>query len=378
MKRLALFPIFLCAALGLWGFISGTNTFQQESLAAEPSASGPPAAPDEFACLTGSFFQNSLHFTTQGMRYWYDAEDGFGKITGMPYEQTGCASCHVKNCDSCHADKAESGPMMFTVAKARDMNTCLPCHSREKASMGIDEKAGTPDVHFAAGNQCADCHTAREVHGSGVLPNSMRDVGYMETSCTGCHAEGGKGPTYDMTTASHTIHGDKLDCAACHVTNTMACYNCHFTKFMETGVKEGNFVPNKEWMLLINYNGKVTSGTVMTLVDKNKTFATFGPYFTHSIMKTGRKCADCHANEAVTTMQDGKKVPLVKFQDGKLVFWKGMIPVVNDKIELLFLDKDADGNWIPLEGAEPPLIQYSCYGTPLTDEQLTMLAMPMG
>ena len=32
------------------------------------------------------FFEKSLHFTGQGMRYWYEAEDGFMKITEVPYD----------------------------------------------------------------------------------------------------------------------------------------------------------------------------------------------------------------------------------------------------------------------------------------------------
>ena len=158
----------------------------------------------------------------------------------------------------------------------------------------------------------------------------------------------------------------------------MACYNCHFSKFMETGEKKGNFLPNKSWMMLINYDGKVTSATVMTLVFKNKTFATYGPYYTHSIMGKGHACADCHNNEAVQMMKAGNKVPVATFENGAVNFWDGIIPVKASLIENLFLDKDAQGNWIPMENAEDPLIQFSCYGTELTDEQMTKLQMSMG
>jgi len=47
-------------------------------------------------------------------------------------------------------------------------------------------------------------------------------------------------------------------------------------------------------------------------------------------------------------------------------------------LQNLFLDKDANGNWIPMEGPEDPLTQFYCYGTPLTEEQLAKLAIPMG
>jgi hypothetical protein len=244
--------------------------------------------------------------------------------------------------------------------------------------MGIDEKAGKPDVHFAAGYICSSCHTGIEIHGTGELPNSMRDIGYMQVGCEDCHEKGGEGPTYIANAAQHAVHKGKLDCSACHVSNTMACYNCHFSKFMETGEKAGNFIPNKSWMTLINYDGKVVSGTIMTLVHNNKTFVTYGPYYTHSIMKKGHECSACHANEAVMMMKEGNKVPVAKYENGQVTFWNGIIPTVAELIDLLFLDKDAEGNWIPLENPEDPLIQFSVYGEPLTDEQMTKLEIPMG
>ncbi len=376
MKRLTFAAILLCAMFALWILACGTPPADNGAAAADekPVATGV----DEYACMADSFFQNSLHFTTQGMRTWYDAEDGFGKITEIKYDDTGCKTCHVKNCDVCHGVQGESG-MEFTLAKSADMQTCLPCHSREQAGMSIDEAAGKPDVHFAAGFECVSCHTSQEVHGNGTLPNSMRDIGYLMAACKNCHeGQDPDAPVYLATTKSHTVHGEKLDCAACHVSNTMACYNCHFSKFMETGEKKGNYLPNKSWMMLINYDGKVTSATVMTLVFKNKTFETFGPYYTHSIMGKGHDCAECHNNAAVQMMKDGKKVPVATFENGAVKFWDGIIPVKAGMIENLFLDKDAEGKWIPLENAEPPLTQFACYGTELTDEQMTKLQMSMG
>jgi hypothetical protein len=365
----------------LWILACDTPVVDDEATAAEAAVTAGAAVAavaDEWTCMVDSFFDKSLHFTTQGMRYWYDAEDGFGAITGMKYDEIGWKNCHVKNCDACHAEEADSGKK-FTIAKASDMETCLPCHSREQASMGIDEKAGKPDVHFAAGQECINCHTHNEIHGTGTLPNSMRDPGYMMVGCENCHeGQDADAPAYDKAANHHTIHGEKLDCSACHVSNTMACYNCHFSKFMETGEKKGNFLPNKSWMTLINYEGKVTSGTIMTLVFENKTFVTYGPYYTHSIMKKGHDCYDCHGNEAVMMMKEGMKVPIATFEDGKVIFWDGIIPTKAGLIENLFLDKDSEGNWIPLENATDPLIQFSCYGTELTDEQMQKLQMSFG
>jgi hypothetical protein len=376
MKRLTICAILLCAVMALWVLACGAPPSKDEPIASEQQPQA--GAPDEFACMVDSFFQNSLHFTTQGMRYWYDAEDGFGQIAGKKYDEIGCRDCHAKNCDACHAEQTDAG-MIFSVAKALAMDTCLPCHSREQAAMGIDEKAGKPDVHFAAGYICSSCHTGSEIHGTGQLPNSMRDIGYMQVGCENCHeGQNPDAPVFDAAAGHHIIHGDKLDCAACHVSNTMACYNCHFSKFMETGEKKGNFVPNKSWMMLINYDGKVTSGTIMTLVNGKKTFVTYGPYFTHSIMQKGHDCSACHMNDAVKLMMDGKKVPVATFENGQVVFWNGIIPTVADLIENLYLDKDENGNWIPLVDPEDPLVQFSVYGEPLTEEQMKKLQMPMG
>ena len=55
-------------------------------------------------CVT-SFFTNSLHYTGEGMRRWYEEEGGFMEITKIPYDQLNCKSCHVKSCDQCHLAK---------------------------------------------------------------------------------------------------------------------------------------------------------------------------------------------------------------------------------------------------------------------------------
>ncbi len=37
-----------------------------------------------------SFFNKSLHHTTEGMRYWYEEQGGFRNITGIPYAELDC------------------------------------------------------------------------------------------------------------------------------------------------------------------------------------------------------------------------------------------------------------------------------------------------
>ena len=170
-----------------------------------------------------SFFNKSLHFRGEGMRYWYEKDDGFMKVTGVPYNALGCKNCHVKNCDTCHAVE-NNGIKAFSTQKAKDMQTCLPCHSREKLAMKFDKEANTADVHFAAGMQCVDCHDGRDVHGDGKAYDSMRQPGVVRARCENCHTpDSENAPAFDTAIYEHRRHKKNLDCSACHVQSTMAC-----------------------------------------------------------------------------------------------------------------------------------------------------------
>jgi hypothetical protein len=190
----------------------------------------------------------------------------------------------------------------------------------------------------------------------------------------GCHVDQEQeSPEFDPETDSHSVHGNKLDCAACHVRTTMACYNCHFDTFLKTGSRKGNFVPMKEWQLLINYEGQVTSGSAMTLVYQNKKFIAYVPYYTHSVTSEGRDCNDCHLNLAVSKIQKGENIPVVDFKNGQLITWKGVVPVVDGKLDWVFLNKTKKG-WEPVRSDEEPRVQFAAYGSPLTEAQFQKLA----
>lgn len=320
-----------------------------------------------------TFFQRSLHFTGEGMRYWYEKQGGFMDVTHIPYDKLDCKNCHVRTCDTCHAERV-NGKMFFSLKKAKATETCLPCHGREALAMKFDKEANSPDVHFAAGMGCTDCHKGEDVHGDGISYRSMRDHGAMKVSCLDCHKEGVEGPRYEEDIKAHTVHNGRLDCNACHVKTTMACYNCHFSTFLKTGKKKGNFIPMKDWLLLINYEGHVTSASAMLLVNNKDTFVAYAPYRTHSIMAKGRDCTECHNNQAVNLIKEGKRVPVVKFEDGKAVPWQGVVPVVHEKLNWVFLDK-RNNKWIPMEKPEPK-VQFAAYGTPITEEQLKSLMVP--
>jgi len=316
-----------------------------------------------------SFFSKSLHHTGEGMRYWYEEPNGLMSLTGIPYDKLSCKSCHVKSCDTCHAEKKQ-GVCSYSLQKARQMETCLQCHSRAKAVIKAGKQHGTLDVHFAAGMVCADCHKAHDVHGDGKFRHSMRDEGAVKVSCTNCHD-----PNELKKVRDHRVHRrTNLDCTACHVSNSATCLNCHIDRFIETGTKEGNFLPpSQDWLLLINYKDKITAGTVQTAVYKDKKFIAYAPYFTHSIQREAKKCKDCHRNEATKLIKEGKSIPMAEFKDGKMEGFKGVVPLIPDKLHWDFLKK-VDDKWVLVDCNEPPKVQFIGHGRPLTDKQLKKMS----
>jgi hypothetical protein len=152
--------------------------------------------------------------------------------------------------------------------------------------------------------------------------------------------------------------------------------NCHFDRFLDTGKRAGNFFPMQAFMLLINYNGRVTSGTAMSLVHKGKKFILYAPYFTHAIPAKGRTCGECHANPAMRLIEEGKSVPMMVFEDNKIVPWEGVAPTIPNKLEWAFLDKDGE-QWVEIQNDKMPKVQFVGYGEALTLEQIEKLAKPV-
>jgi len=313
-----------------------------------------------------SFFEKSLHFTGEGMRHAYEREDGLMSLTGIPYKNLDCKNCHVQSCDPCHARRIGENFIAYSEKKAHDPDTCLVCHTRAKATLTFGKANGTLDVHAANGMTCADCHKGEDVHGDGTVHTSMREPGALKVSCTSCH-------TYDTSIDAHMMHEDTLECAACHVSNTTACMNCHFDSFVKTGKRKGNFEIMQSWLLLVNHEGKVTSGTAMSFVSNKQKFIVYAPYYTHSIMKKGRSCAECHENDAMKLIQKGETVPMMTFKNGTVQNWGGVAPTVPDKLDWVYLDKSGD-SWVPLESEKPEKIQW-WYAEPLTESQIESLSV---
>ncbi|MGM0424445.1 MAG: cytochrome c3 family protein [Thermodesulfobacteriota bacterium] len=321
-------------------------------------------------------FETSLHHTTRGMATWYEAEDGFFAITDVPYEQLGCMeSCHVASCNDCHLEEIDD-KYAYTVSKAKKAETCLKCHAREKATIAMDKANDSLGVHMRAGMQCADCHSAREVHGDGTIYESMRAPGAMDTECENCHTMDAEDYPAVPQTQSHFIHGDRLDCTACHVQNSMTCYNCHFGVLKETDSKPQSMVGKaKDFLLLVKCQDKVCSGTIQSLVGTNdEPFVAYVPYFTHSVSKQGLKCEECHNSKALQAIMQGDSFSPVEYKDGQLSFYKGVIPAVPDRLDWIFLHKQ-DGSWAQFEPEQNPLQQMAVYAEPLGESELEGMAL---
>lgn len=316
-------------------------------------------------------FSNSLHRTSEGMRFWYEERGGFANITHIPYasDKLDCQNCHVTSCGVCHTKK-EGKKCFYDSGKAAKMDTCLACHKREKATFGIGEKTGTLDVHVEMGMGCMDCHSIDEVHGDGTFYRSMRGLGAVKTSCENCH------PSKEGDIQAHTVHKGKLDCSACHVSNSLVCLNCHFDSVVKDQSRAGNFFPPEQsWTLLMNYKGKVTAGSMQSLVFDEQRFIAYAPFFTHAVQAKGKGCDECHANPAVERIRNGQPVPMAEFKDGKMVSWQGVVPLVPDQLEWVFLDKEGE-KWVPIESGDPIVTQLAGYGTPLSNTQLKELGKP--
>jgi hypothetical protein len=311
-------------------------------------------------------FSTSLHHTAAGMGFWYDKMNGgLETLTGIPYGDLGCKNCHVAGCDVCHL--AEGGG--YSTEAAKNQAVCLKCHKREAAIMKADKAAGQVDVHTARGMVCADCHSAREMHGDGTPYFSMKQPGAMDTSCEKCHES-------LSPSEAHTVHGDRLECKACHVRHVLSCTNCHFDTLVEKGERKAIKVSG--WVYLMNYKGQVTSANMQTfVVDGDKTFLMFAPANSHSIMKRGRPCGECHGTDTVRALRAGR-LEVTRMSGGKLRSLKGVIPVVRDADYIYVYQNYRDGQWIPIDNPAEPRLHYAAFGEPLSASQLDKLAEPAG
>jgi hypothetical protein len=201
-------------------------------------------------------------------------------MNALPDTQT-CSRCHNR-----------SGRIAFSYQGLYDGNNSLVPTVRgeggpEMASGARNLTHIAPDVHFAAGMECIDCHTSRDVMGDGFMYPNM----YLQTeiACEDCHGSGGGVPRYRVVsrenddalresrsykrpvtsgmrmiqtargrsysnvfyeneavwvqgkrsgklhkskvitgTPEHTVTGhSRLECYSCHSRTVVQCYGCH-------------------------------------------------------------------------------------------------------------------------------------------------------
>jgi Cytochrome c554 and c-prime len=304
-----------------------------------------------------NFYNQSLHYTNRGIEFLCAKEQGgLERLTGLSAAELGCmqAKCHVQSCDECH-EKQVNGKSYYSLELAKAQQVCSKCHP---------VAADDPDVHFQAGMKCLDCHTTRELHGDGIVHNTYMEPGFFDTSCEKCH-------TALSQITSHTVHQNKVSCEACHTRDFITCLNCH----VDTRIKENKDVQIevKDLIFLINHDGKVTTGNLLTYVYQKKTMITLAPYFSHSIKKEGRGCPECHNTSIVNAIRKNRFTPF-KWEDGQIRSISGVIPAIDGmKWDLIFLDYQ-NGKWSLISDPAQPLLNYSGYGTPLSTQQFAKLA----
>ncbi|MBL0225924.1 MAG: cytochrome C [Geobacteraceae bacterium] len=252
---------------------------------------------------------------------------------------SGCAACHFPWNDTATyqgRDKTMKGRAGHSASHAMialpDTQVCSRCHNRSgriaisyqglyDGNNGLVPTSGgeggplmtsgarnltsiAPDVHFAAGMECIDCHTSRDVMGDGFAYRNM----YLQTevACEDCHGSGSQVPRYRETvreneeslreskgykqpatsgmkmiqtskgrsysnvfyrdgavwlqgkrsgklhrskvitgTPEHTIAGHgRLECYACHSHTSVQCYGCH-TRY-DKGKRGMDFIKGEE------------------------------------------------------------------------------------------------------------------------------------
>lgn len=246
------------------------------------------------------------------------------------------SSCHASGCAACHFpynntatyegnDPTVKGKWPYsadhTLAPLPDNRVCFRCHNRsgrialsyeglnDGNSSGVPTGNGlpgpmlisgarnithiSPDIHFAKGMDCIDCHTSRDIMGDGYAYENM--FLQIEITCEDCHGSATDRPKYETIirendeavresksyrrqmrpgmnmvltakgrkysnvfyedgkiyvlgkrsgklheskvitdTPEHTIAGhERMECYACHSRAVPQCYGCH-TKYDQT------------------------------------------------------------------------------------------------------------------------------------------------
>jgi predicted CXXCH cytochrome family protein len=359
------------------------------------------------------FLPTSLHATGAGKPTFYNASNGgFERFTGVPYDQLSCKNCHQSitdgDCTACHV--GDPDPQLGAVIEDQ-ATVCGACHGRQGSEVAL----GFGDVHRDAGVTCSGCHSLEDVHGDGNEYASMLDDGAVDAACENCHNLDSDPP---IDPATHSGHGDALDCSTCHMKTVTTCYNCHFETELDFDRKvfygpppyPGPAAAGNSWVFLGNrvYGDGSTEVHLMnmqtlkfgTVADGDAVgFAAIAPYYGHTIMpkEDTRGCGDCHVNvigpggSAAQEYNASGQITIAEWVDAESRLVRphnGIIPIPPDYLTSLqfdFVDLVDPAN-PPASGSDPASWQFlkagadtiqilEQYGAPLTEEQMTKLGM---
>ncbi|CAD6492063.1 MAG: Cytochrome c7 c [Candidatus Argoarchaeum ethanivorans] len=249
-------------------------------------------------------FATSLHYTGAGMKNEYAkyAAKEFEIDMDEYYSTWKCAKCHATTCDKCHVGyEAKMGH--GDQAQEITIETCDPCHFKKQTSTFVGDmpmhKSEAPhaDIHYEKGLICTDCHGAADLHGDGNTYASQLEA--VKTTCEDCHSSPGKtvkGMTvtqYSTDVGAHAMHGDKLDCTACHTGWALTCTGCHLD------TRKGTQFSADEFYLGVASDGKIKPFMKMETMYNNATHVGYGEWFSHTVTDKAKDCAFCHDNPEV-------------------------------------------------------------------------------
>jgi len=89
------------------------------------------------------------------------------------------------------------------------------------------------------------------------------------------------------------------------------CFNCHIDSRL-AGVQDAS-IKREGLTFLINHDGRVKLGNLLTYVYKNGTAITRGAHLPHKISSQGRTCAECHGTRIAKEVAAGTLV-LTRFR----------------------------------------------------------------
>jgi len=113
-------------------------------------------------------------------------------------------------------------------------------------------------------------------------------------------------------------------------------------------------------------------GNMISYVYRNKTMITFAKSFGHSIKKQGRTCNECHRTKIIEAISE-KTFNLTWWENDSLKNSTGVIPVLEGyDWNLVYLNYE-NGKWIPFIPSADPLLNYSGFCSPISQEQFDKL-----